>query len=268
MAGAVKRLEGWCLVAVLASILSSPVMAEEPPQHPGTRTMPAPPLQEPVPAAPPITENDPLEPFNRKIFWFNDKVDSYVLEPTAKGWNFVVPSEIQTCLSNFFYNLRFPIQTVNDLLQGKVQRAASDVGRFFVNTTVGVAGFFDPASSVGLELQWEDFGQTLGWWGVDTGPYLVLPLLGPSDIRDGGGLIFDTAASITPFFVNGYYLFAARSVDLINTRAIYADTIEKAKESSIDYYTFVRNAYLQRRAALIRDQEAVTPETQEDLYHP
>ena len=211
---------------------------------------------------------DPLEGMNRKIFWFNDKVDSYVLEPTAKGWNYVVPNEIQTCLSNFFYNLRFPIQTVNDLLQGKVQRAASDVGRFFVNTTVGVAGFFDPASSVGLDFQWEDFGQTLGWWGVGTGPYLVLPILGPSDIRDGGGLIVDTAASITPFFVNGYYLFAARSVDLVNTRAIYAETIEKAKESSIDYYTFVRNAYLQRRAALIRDQAAPTPESQEDLYHP
>jgi phospholipid-binding lipoprotein MlaA len=230
--------------------------------------MPAPPLEQPAPEAPTVTENDPWEPFNRKIFWFNDKVDSYVLEPTSKGWNYVVPNEIQTCLSNFFYNLRFPIQTVNDLLQGKVQRAAKDVGRFFVNTTAGVAGFFDPASSVGLDFQWEDFGQTLGWWGVGTGPYLVLPILGPSDIRDGGGLIFDTAASITPFFVNGYYLFAARSVDLINTRAIYADSIEKAKESSIDYYTFVRNAYLQRRAALIRDEAAATAETQEDLYHP
>jgi len=268
MVGAVKRLELWSFVAIFVSILSSLALAEETPPHPGTRTMPAPPLQQSATPAPPISEKDPWEPFNRRIFWFNDKVDSYVLEPTAKGWNFVVPNEIQTCLSNFFYNLRFPIQTVNDLLQGKVQRAATDVGRFFVNTTVGVAGFFDPASSVGLDLQWEDFGQTLGWWGVGTGPYLVLPLLGPSDIRDGGGLIFDTAASITPFFVNGYYLFAARSVDLINTRAVYADTIEKAKESSIDYYTFVRNAYLQRRAALIRDQEAATAETQEDLYHP
>jgi phospholipid-binding lipoprotein MlaA len=230
--------------------------------------MPLPPLEQPAPEVPAVTENDPWEPFNRKIFWFNDKVDSYVLEPTAKGWNYVVPNEIQTCLSNFFFNLRFPIQTANDLLQGKVQRAAKDVGRFFVNTTVGVAGFFDPATSVGLDLQWEDFGQTLGWWGVGTGPYLVLPILGPSDVRDGGGLIVDTAASITPFFVNGYYLFAARSVDLINTRAIYADTIEKAKESSIDYYTFVRNAYLQRRAGLIRDQAAATAESEEDLYHP
>src|SRR5262245_3087007 len=229
MVGALKRLEGWCFVAVVTISLAVPVLAAELPQPPGTRTMPAPPLEQPAPLAPGVTENDPLESFNRKIFWFNDKVDSYVLAPTAKGWNYVVPDEIQTCLTNFFYNLRFPIQTVNDLLQGKVQRAASDVGRFFVNTTVGVAGFFDPASSVGLDFQWEDFGQTLGWWGVGTGPYLVLPILGPSDIRDGGGLIFDTAASITPFFVNGYYLFAARSVDLVNTRAIYADTIEKAK---------------------------------------
>ena len=230
--------------------------------------MPLPPLAEPAPEAPPVTENDPLEPFNRKIFWFNDRVDSYVLEPAAKGWNFVVPGVLQTCLSNFFYNLRFPIETVNDLLQGKVQHAASDVGRFLVNTTVGVAGFFDPASSVGLELHWEDFGQTLGWWGVGTGPYLVLPILGPSNVRDGGGLIFDTAASITPFFVSSYYLLAARSVELVNTRAIYADTIDKARETSFDYYTFVRNAFLQRRAALIRDEAPAIEKSQEDLYHP
>src|SRR4026208_2081498 len=144
MIGAVKRLESWCFGAVLALVLSCPALAEELAVPPGTRTMPVPPLDQPSAPAP-ITERDPWEPFNRKIFWFNDKVDSYVLEPTAKGWNFVVPNEIQTCLTNFFYNLRFPIQTVNDLLQGKVQRAASDVGRFFVNTTFGVAGFFDPA---------------------------------------------------------------------------------------------------------------------------
>ena len=100
---------------------------------------------------------------------------------------------------------------MNDLLQGKVQYAVSDVGRFFVNTTVGIAGFFDPATSLGMELHWEDFGQTLGWWGVGTGPYLMLPILGPSDIRDGGGLIVDTASSITPFFVSSYYTLAART---------------------------------------------------------
>jgi phospholipid-binding lipoprotein MlaA len=230
--------------------------------------MPVPPLAEPAPGAPAEGEGDPWEAFNRKMFWFNDKLDVYALGPAAKGWDFAVPDRVQTCIANFFYNLRFPIETLNDLLQGKVQYAASDVGRFFVNTTIGLAGFFDPATSLGMELHWEDFGQTLGWWGVGTGPYLVLPVLGPSNLRDGGGLIVDTAASITPFFVSSYYLLGARTVDLVNTRAIYADTIEKAKESSIDYYTFVRNAYLQRRVGLINDHISAREGTQEDLYHP
>jgi phospholipid-binding lipoprotein MlaA len=171
-------------------------------------------------------------------------------------------------VSNFFYNLRFPIETLNDLLQGKVQYAVSDVGRFFVNTTVGIAGFFDPATSLGMELHWEDFGQTLGWWGVGTGPYLMLPILGPSNIRDAGGLIVDTASSITPFFVSGYYPLAARTVDIVNTRAVYADTIHRAKGSSFDYYAFVRNAYLQRRAGLVNDEAPATEKSQEELYHP
>ncbi len=213
-------------------------------------------------------ENDPLQTFNRKIFWFNDHLDTYALEPVAKGWNYVVPPGIQNSISNFFWNLHFPIDTVNALLQGKFKQAGSDVGRFLVNTTVGVAGFFDPATDFGLPLHWEDFGQTLGVWGVCPGPYLVLPILGPSDVRDGGGLIVDGATSITPFFVNGYILLGARTAELVNTRAQYLDTIRKAKEAAIDYYSFVRNAYLQRRAGLINDQEPPSGQTQEDLYYP
>jgi phospholipid-binding lipoprotein MlaA len=213
-------------------------------------------------------EYDPLEGFNRKIFWFNDHLDMYVLEPVAKGWDFVLPRRVETSISNFFWNLHFPVDTVNALLQGKFKVAGSDVGRFLVNTTIGVAGFFDPATSFGLELHWEDFGQTLGWWGVRPGPYLMLPILGPSDFRDGAGLIADTAASITPFFVDTYILLGARTVDIVNTRALYLDTIRKAKESAFDYYTFVRNAYLQRREGLVNDQETPPETSQEDLYHP
>jgi phospholipid-binding lipoprotein MlaA len=267
MADVAKRLVDRWFMFILALAIASPVLAEEPPPHPGPRPMPLPPLAEPAPQ-PPGVEGDPWESFNRRMFWFNDKLDDYVLEPAAKGWDFVMPNRVETCVSNFFYNLRFPIHTLNDLLQGKVQYAVTDVGRFFVNTTIGLAGFFDPATSLGLEHHWEDFGQTLGWWGVGTGPYLVLPVLGPSDLRDGGGLMVDTAASITPFFVSSYYLVAARTVDLVNTRAVYADAIQKAKDSSLDYYTFVRNAYLQRRASLVNDQAAATEATQEDLYHP
>ncbi len=232
------------------------------------QTLPSGPPAASAENAPAVAENDPLQSFNRKIFWFNDHLDTYVLEPTAKGWDYVLPRRVETSISKFFWNLHFPIDTVNAVLQGKFKEAGSDVGRFLVNTTVGVAGFFDPATSIGLELHWEDFGQTLGVWGVCPGPYLVLPVLGPSDVRDGGGLIMDTATSITPFFVNSYILLGARTVELVNTRAQYLDTIRKAKEAAFDYYSFVRNAYLQRRAALINDQESTSGQTQEDLYHP
>jgi phospholipid-binding lipoprotein MlaA len=230
-------------------------------------TLPSGPPAKPqdVPAS---AENDPIESVNRKIFWFNDKLDVYVLEPVAKGWHFVLPDRVQTSVTNFFYNLRFPIHTLNDVLQGKFKDAGIDVGRFVVNTTVGVAGFFDPATGWGLPLHWEDFGQTLGWWGVGPGPYLVLPLLGPSDVRDGGGLIVDSAASITPFFVNTYILLGARTVEVVNTRAQYLDVVRKAKESAFDYYVFVRNAYLQRRIGLINDEGVSPTENQEDIYHP
>src|SRR5437879_5361679 len=158
-----------------------------------TGTEPAKPAQG-IPAA---AENDPLEGFNRKIFWFNDHLDVYMLEPVAKAWDFVLPRRVETCISNFFWNLHFPIDTLNDALQGKFKHAGSDVGRFLVNTTIGVAGFFDPATSLGLELHWEDFGQTLGWWGVGPGAYLMLPILGPSDLRDEGGRLVPYASTLT-----------------------------------------------------------------------
>ena len=219
-------------------------------------------------AAPAQQESDPLEGLNRKMFWFNDQVDNYVLEPAAKGWNFVFPGKVQTAFSHFFDNLRFPIYTVNDLLQTKWEYAGKQVGRFVVNTTIGIAGFMDPATGFGLEAHPEDFGQTLGYWGAGQGPYLVLPLLGPATIRDGAGMLVDYPLSITPFFVDWYYLMAARVVDVVNTRAIYLDPIRQAKESSFDYYTFVRNAYLQRREALVQDMATPSAESTEDLYHP
>jgi len=251
------------LVALSMSLLfASSALADE------MDTLPSGPPIANTANVPVVAENDPFQPFNRKIFWFNDHLDTYMLEPVAKGWDYVLPRRVETSISNFFWNLHFPIDTVNALLQGKFKEAGSDVGRFLVNTTIGVAGFFDPATSLGLELHWEDFGQTLGVWGVCPGPYLVLPILGPSDVRDGGGLIVDAATSITPFFVNGYIILGARTVELVNTRAQYLDTISKAKEAALDYYSFVRNAYLQRRTALISDQEHPPEQTQEDLYHP
>jgi len=209
---------------------------------------------------------DPWQRMNRGVFWFNDHLDHYLLEPAATGWDRVMPDRVQSSIANFFANLRFPIVMVNNLLQGKVQPAVIDVGRFMINTTIGVAGFFDPATDWGLPRHNEDFGQTLGWWGVPPGPYLVLPLLGPSNPRDTGGLVVDYGLSVTPFFVGGYALMGAGAINAINARSMVLQQVKQAKQASLDYYVFVRNAYYQRRVALINDQEQNGGSTKDDLY--
>ena len=222
-------------------------------------------------------DHDPFESVNRKVFWFNDKVDVYVLEPVAKGWDRVAPDPVQRSVSNFFTNIRFPIVFVNDVLQGKPRESAEDVGRFAINTTVGVAGLFDYAARLGLEPRVEDFGQTLGWWGVPHGPYLVWPIVGPSNPRDTVGLFGDSAASIAPWWIDWWILAAARVFDTVNARAMVLEPVEEAKRASFDYYSFVRNAYFQRREALINDRTSGStidrgglyyPAVQEDLYYP
>ena len=247
----------------------------EPPSAPVVVGAPAEGLVAEGPAsAASFEERDPWQGFNRGIFWFNDKLDVYVLEPVATGYDWVVPHRAQTSVANFFRNVRVPVVVGNDLLQGKLQAAATEVGRFAVNTTVGVVGLFDPASGWGLVSPEEDFGQTLGWWGAGTGPYLVLPILGPSTIRDGAGLLVDIPMSVAPFFVNSYILYGARVFEVVNYRAQVLDTARQAKEASVDYYTFMRNAYLQRRQALVNDQQGPAQETEkpreneEDLYFP
>lgn len=213
---------------------------------------------------------DPWEGFNRGVFWFNDTLDVYVLEPAATGWDFVVPDPAQTAVANFFQNLRFPIHFGNNLFQGKVVDAGHDVGRFAVNTTVGVAGFFDPATDIGLRQSEEDFGQTLGWWGLGPGPYVVLPVFGASSARDAVGLAANYPMAVYPLFVDTIYTIGPNVVDAVNTRARFLDEVEQAKDAAVDYYTFVRSAYLQRRAALVEDRETTesTLEDEEDLYFP
>jgi len=211
-------------------------------------------------------EHDPLEPVNRKIFWFNDKVDVWLLEPVATGWDWVAPDQVQRSVSNFFTNLRFPIVTVNNLLQGKLQHSTTDLARFVVNTTIGVAGLFDPATGMGLERHGEDFGQTLGWWGVGPGPYLVLPLLGPSNPRDTVGLVGDYALSVFPFFVSQWILLGTSGVSTVNARSLVLTEVRDARQAAVDYYTLVRNAYVQRRTALVNDSLEITKETDETLY--
>ena len=211
-------------------------------------------------------DSDPWEGFNRAMFAFNDTVDVYALEPVAKGWNWIAPRRLQRCLSNFFDNLRFPIDAVNNLLQGKVVRSAAVVGRFGVNTTVGMLGFFDPATAWGLEAHNEDFGQTLGVWGVPPGPYLVWPLLGPSSPRETIGLAADYAGAIYFFFVPLEYTAASRAVSVVNDRARVLDDLHDLKQASLDYYAAVRNAYIQRRAALVEDRGGMSQGEEEELY--
>ncbi|MGH7859552.1 MAG: MlaA family lipoprotein [Candidatus Binatia bacterium] len=216
---------------------------------------------------PPPPDPDPWEPMNRKIFWFNEQVDHYVLEPAAIGWDWVLPDPVERSISHFFDNVRFPIVAGNDLLQGKPRAAATETGRFLVNTTVGVAGFFDPATSLGLERHPEDFGQTLGWWGAPPGPYLVLPLLGPTNVRDTAGLLGDYPLSVAPFFVNQYILLGARVADTVNTRARFLEEVRDARDAALDFYVFSRHAYTKSRAAKVNDATQMTTEQQDDLYY-
>ncbi|MGD0949090.1 MAG: VacJ family lipoprotein [Candidatus Binatia bacterium] len=213
------------------------------------------------------SNHDPLEGMNRKIFWFNDKVDTYILVPVATGWDTIAPTRVKQCVSNFFHNLRFPIVTVNDVLQAKPLAAASDVGRFVVNTTVGVAGFLDPATGWGLEQHNEDFGQTLGYWGVPPGPYLVLPFFGPSDPRDAVGLAADLFSTVYPYFIAYVYTVSANATNTINARALALKDVQQVKEASLDYYVAVRNGYEQRREALVHDRKGLSEEQQRDLYN-
>jgi len=242
--------------ALLAALMAAGLAACAPPAARGIHRVEA------------RADYDPLQPMNRKVFWFNDKLDVYVLVPVAKGWDKIAPKSVERSVSNFFTNLRSPIVIVNDLFQGKLKNGASDTGRFVVNTTIGILGFFDRATPFGLEQHVEDFGQTLGWWGLPPGPYLVIPIIGPSNPRDGVGLIADSFTNGLSWFVPWYILIGVRSAEVVNTRAVLLEPIDEAKRASFDYYVFVRNAYLQRRNALVNDSVGGSNLNQEELYYP
>ena len=210
--------------------------------------------------------HDPLERFNRKIFAFNDTLDVYALEPLAKGWDYALPDVVQRSIDRFFDNIDFPIVFTNNLLQGKLRDAGVTAARFAINTSAGLGGFFDPAADVGLRKKYEDFGQTLGWWGVEPGPYLVLPLLGPSNPRDAAGNVVDSPLRVYSFFAPFYVSVAATATRTLNLRSLFLEEIRTNKEAALDYYVFVRNAYDQRRRALINDSTDVEKRDEEDLY--
>lgn len=208
---------------------------------------------------------DPLETMNRGIFWFNEQVDRWALKPVATAWDFVLPDRVQTSIRNVFDNAALPINLGNNLLQGKPKAAGITVARFAVNTTVGVAGLFDPAAHWGLEPHVEDFGQTLGVWGVPPGPYLVLPLLGPSTVRDGGGLAVDSLSRVWPWFAPFYVSMGVAVGNAVNERSLVLEEVAQARAASLDFYAAVRQAYLERRRRLISDAKAPV-EDENDLY--
>lgn len=200
------------------------------------------------------TEADPWEDINRSIFNFNDSLDSYLLKPVAQGYKDYTPEMVQTGVTNFFKNIGDVGNLVNDLFQAKFEHAGVDTSRLIFNTTFGVVGLVDVADYMGLKRNDEDFGQTLGYWGVESGPYLVLPFFGPSNIRDGLGSIPDNFMTPTPYIQNGgaqFGLFASQAIDK------RAQFLSAEKVITGDRYVFVRNAYLQNREFLIKDGQVV-----------
>ena len=212
-----------------------------------------------APAHEPDETRDPFEGFNRAMYTFNEKLDTYFLKPVAKGYRAVVPTPARQGVSNFFSNLREPMVMVNDALQGKFTYAASDLGRFLTNSTLGVLGVFDVASRMGLEKRNEDFGQTLAVWGFAEGPYLVLPFLGPSGVRDGVGWAGDYYASPVTYMEETSTAGKVTAMGVVDTRARYIEAGDILYEAAgDDPYIFVREAYRQRRRNMIHDGAAPT----------
>ena len=199
-------------------------------------------------------ENDPFESFNEKMFWFNrEVVDRYVLKPVATGWDFLLPDPVQRGVHNFFDNLAVVRRVVNNSLQLKFNGAATELARFTINSTIGVVGFFDVArDGFGIEQRDEDTGQTFGVWGAGPGPYLVLPFLPPLTIRDGIGYAFDIAMTPYTYFIPWWASVAGTLTSTVNERSLNLDRFERVAESTVDLYGAVRNGYLQRRAAAIK----------------
>jgi phospholipid-binding lipoprotein MlaA len=218
-------------------------------------------------------EYDPWEPMNTGIFEFNRQMDRYVLKPVAKGYNFIMPDLAQVGVSNFFYNVRFVPRFLNNIFQGKMKGAGIELGRFVINSTVGIAGFIDVAKKIDLVTPEEDLGQTLGFYGVKPGPYLVLPFLPPFTVRDFVGFVGDVFLNPINWLVlpiievegvpsaidhedrmtTSIIQTGSRVGEVINDRSRNLEKFQGVEEATLDLYTAVRNAYLQKRSQAIAE---------------
>ena len=203
--------------------------------------------------------NDPLEPLNRVIFGFNLALDKALVRPVAIAYRDVIPKPGRNGVRNFLDNLETPVVLANDVLQGSADRAGTTAGRFAINSTIGIAGVLDLAAGFGLARHDEDFGQTLGVWGFPEGPYLVLPLLGPSPPRDSVGLVVDYFVDpLTYVFDNNdveWLSFVRYGVRSLDSRSRVVETLDEIERTSIDFYATVRSLYRQQRADQIRNGE-------------
>ena len=205
---------------------------------------------------------DPFSGYNRAMTSFNDGAYEYVFKPVAKGYRAALHKEIRVSVQNFFHNLYYPVRLVNNLLQGKFYNAYEESGRFVINTVVGIFGLFDPAkTNYGFEPHEEDFGQTLGFYGVGSGPHIVLPLLGPSNLRDTVSLYPDALLSPIDYTERDYWtltdtsaeLLAVKSLEKINYTSLYMDKYDKLKEDAVDLYPYLRDVYEQYRDKQIEE---------------
>jgi phospholipid-binding lipoprotein MlaA len=205
---------------------------------------------------------DPWERMNRATYTFNDKFDRAIAQPVARGYRNVTPRFVQTGIRNVFDNVDTTIVMLNDLLQGQLKPFVSDTGRLLANTTIGIGGLFDPATKMGLDKNDRDFGQTLGKWGVKSGPYLVLPFLGPCDVRDTVGKVADTYSTARTYIRNSYWNYGLWLLEKVDARARLLDAT-KTLESAYDPYAFLRNIYLQHRDFKVNGGQSTEEEQQE-----
>jgi len=207
-------------------------------------------------------DEDPWEGFNRGVFVFNEFFDKYFLKPIAQTYDWLTPKYVDDHITNVYENLQEVGIFLNDVLQGKLKDASTDAGRLLVNSTVGVAGIFDVATQMGLEKNEEDFGQTFGKWKIGAGPYIVLPIFGPSTLRDAIGRVPDAFALPQRYIDHVPTRNSVYGVDLVDTRS---DLLQFEELIQGDKYSFIRDAYLQRRKFLIADGDIEDDFTSDDL---